>query len=79
MNRVFIRDIKLGESNVVSGFVENIRNKKSMAFIVLKDITGKLQLTIEKSNVSDAYRLVDTLCILFTNPLRLDKELIVNP
>ena len=48
MKRVLIKNIKLGEVNHVAGFVENIRNKKSMCFIVLKDVSGKLQLTIEK-------------------------------
>ncbi len=50
MKRVLIKNIKLGEVNHVAGFVENIRNKKSMCFIVLKDVSGKLQLTIEKAN-----------------------------
>ncbi len=49
MKRVNIKNIKLGEVNHVAGFVENIRNKKSMCFIVLKDVSGKLQLTIEKA------------------------------
>ncbi|MBQ9449561.1 MAG: aspartate--tRNA(Asn) ligase [Acholeplasmatales bacterium] len=48
MERKMIKDITLGQVNKVAGFVENIRNKKSMCFIVLKDISGKLQLTIEK-------------------------------
>ena len=43
-----IKNLKLGEVNEISGFVENIRNKKSMCFIVLRDISGKLQVTIEK-------------------------------
>lgn len=58
MKRVFIKDIKLGEVNHVAGFVETIRNKKAMCFIVLRDISGKLQLTIEKANHPD---LEDTL------------------
>ena len=49
MKRVNIKNIKLGEANHVAGFVENIRNKKSMCFIVLRDVSGKLQLTIEKA------------------------------
>lgn len=49
MKRVNIKNIKLSEVNHVAGFVENIRNKKSMCFIVLKDVSGKLQLTIEKA------------------------------
>ena len=39
---------RLNESIVLSGFVENFRDSKSMAFIVLKDITGKVQITIKK-------------------------------
>ena len=49
IKRVNIKNIKLGEVNHVAGFVENIRNKKSMCFIVLRDVSGKLQLTIEKA------------------------------
>ena len=49
MIRTKIKDIKLGSVNRVAGFVENIRNKKTMCFIVLRDISGKLQITIEKN------------------------------
>lgn len=49
MKRLMIKYIKLGEVNHVAGFVENIRNKKTMCFIVLRDVSGKLQLTIEKA------------------------------
>ena len=50
MKRVMLKNIKLGEVNHVAGFVESIRNKKAMCFIVLRDVSGKLQLTIEKAN-----------------------------
>ena len=48
MKRTYIKDVKVGEVNKVKGFIENIRDKKTMAFIVVRDITGKLQVTIEK-------------------------------
>ena len=48
MNRSYISNIKLGERNKIQGFVENIRNKSKMAFIVVKDITGKIQITVIK-------------------------------
>ena len=51
--RKMIKDINLGEVNKVAGFVENIRNKKSMCFIVLRDVSGKLQITVEKANHPD--------------------------
>lgn len=49
-DRIYIRDIKdhLGTEVKVQGFVDNIRNSKYMIFIILKDITGKLQITLEK-------------------------------
>ena len=53
MERVYIADVKnaIGRTVKVQGFIDNIRNSKSMAFIVLKDITGKVQITVEKENV----------------------------
>ena len=50
MERTMIKDIRAmaGGTAKVAGFVENFRDGKSMAFIVLKDITGKLQITVEK-------------------------------
>ena len=55
MERVYLGDIRhhLGEEVLVQGFVENFRNASSMAFIVLKDITGKLQITIEKEKLPE--------------------------
>ena len=63
MQRSRIAELKLGEVNKVQGFVENIRNKRTMAFLVVKDITGKLQLTIEKEKYPELAALVDTLTI----------------
>ena len=51
MERTQISQIKAGTSVKVQGFVENIRDGKNMAFMVVKDITGKLQVTIEKEKM----------------------------
>lgn len=48
MERTYAKDVRGAEQIKVCGFVENIRNKRTMAFIVLKDITGKVQVTVEK-------------------------------
>jgi len=48
MQRSYISNVKIGERNKIQGFVENIRNKSKMAFIVVKDITGKMQIVAEK-------------------------------
>jgi len=63
MKRSYIKDIVPGERCRVQGFVENIRNKRTMAFLVVKDITGKLQLTVEKEKCPALVPLVDALTI----------------
>ena len=62
MERTYINEVQkeIGSTVKVQGFIENLRNSKYMAFIVLKDITGKLQITVEKE---DHPELVDTIDI----------------
>ena len=48
MKRTMITDVRPGEKVRISGFVENLRNKRTMAFLVIRDITGKIQVTLEK-------------------------------
>ncbi|MDO5379073.1 MAG: aspartate--tRNA(Asn) ligase [Clostridia bacterium] len=48
LERTYAADVRGADEIKVCGFVENIRNKSKMAFIVLKDITGKVQVTVEK-------------------------------
>ncbi len=62
MERTYIKDITPGICRV-SGFVENFRNKRTMAFIVVKDITGKLQVTIEKEKHPEFTEMLDKLTI----------------
>lgn len=63
MQRSRIAEVQLGQVNKVQGFVENIRNKRTMAFLVVKDITGKLQLTVEKEKYPELAAIIDTLTI----------------
>ena len=62
MERTYIKDVVPGVCRV-QGFVENFRNKKNMAFIVVKDITGKLQVTIVKEEHPEFNELLDQLTI----------------
>lgn len=63
MNRTYISDIRAGETCRISGFVENLRNKRTMAFLVIRDISGKLQVTLEKEKNPELAALVDQLTI----------------
>ena len=62
MERTYIKDVAPGVCRV-SGFVENFRNKRTMAFIVVKDITGKLQVTIEKEKHPEFEEMLGALTI----------------
>ncbi|MBR6442994.1 MAG: aspartate--tRNA(Asn) ligase [Clostridia bacterium] len=63
MERVYANEVinHIDEQVKVQGFVENIRNSKAMAFIVLKDITGKIQITLEKEPNPSLAEIVDTI------------------
>ena len=62
MERTYIKDVPPGVRRV-QGFVENFRNKRTMAFIVVKDFTGKLQITIEKEKHPEMLEMLDKLTI----------------
>ena len=62
MERTYIKDITPGVRRI-SGFVENFRNKKNMAFIVVKDVTGKMQVTVIKEEHPELSELLDKLTI----------------
>ena len=62
MERTYIKDITPGKRRI-SGFVENFRNKKNMAFIVVKDITGKMQVTVIKEEHPELCEMLDKLTI----------------
>ena len=63
MNRCMIKDIKehLGQTVKVQGFVDNYRDSKAMAFIVLKDISGRLQITVEKEKLPEVAEAIANL------------------
>ena len=49
----------------ISGFVDEIRNLKWVQFVVLRDHTGKVQITIEKSEEAnkELVEIVDNLTV----------------
>ena len=65
--RTLINRAATNESVLIQGFVEHIRNTRNMAFLVLRDRSGRLQATIEKSAHPEWNELLDAL----TRPMRL--------
>ena len=62
MERTYIKDITPGK-RLIKGFVENFRNKKNMAFIVVKDVTGKMQVTVIKEEHPEMSEMLDKLTL----------------
>lgn len=53
MKRTYIKNLSEGEC-LIKGYVETIRDKKIM-FLVIRDVTGFVQVTIEKDKCSEVY------------------------
>ena len=51
MNKIYVNELNnyIDKDIVFSGFVDTIRDKKWVMFVILRDSTGKVQMTIEKS------------------------------
>ena len=63
MQRTYIADVKDGQQVKIQGFVENLRDGKAMAFLVIKDITGVMQVTVEKEKAPAVAEVVSQLTL----------------
>ena len=63
MERTLIQNVKPDCKVKISGFVENLRNKSAMQFIVLRDITGKIQVTVEKAKLPEVAKIIDGVTV----------------
>ena len=61
MERTYAANVRGADEIKVCGYVDTIRNKSKMAFIVLKDITGKVQVTVEKNEDPELDAAVNSL------------------
>ena len=59
MKKLYVNELSehLNEKITFEGFVDTIRDKKWVMFVILRDSTGKLQMTIEKSVEKNAEML----------------------
>ena len=64
----------INEKVTLYGFAEKVRNLQWVQFVILKDKTGKVQLTIEKSDEAnkELVEIVNNLSLESTVKLRLE-------
>ena len=81
MMNIQIKDLKenLGEEIELQAFVDNIRNLQYVQFVILRDGTGKVQMTIEKSEEvnKQLVEIVDSLTLEST--VKIKGKLIDSP
>lgn len=65
MRKLYVSDLKdhYEEQVEFQGYVDNVRNLQYVAFIILRDSTGKVQVTVEKENNDELVKIVDTLTL----------------
>ncbi len=73
MKKIYLKDLKeyFGQNIEISGFVDNIRNLQYVQFLVIRDISGKIQVTIEKNEEnSELVEIVSNLTLDSTVKVR---------
>ena len=66
MQRILINDLKENINSKISGWAEKIRDTKYMIFVILKDRSGNIQVSIDKENNKD---LVEQLNGIIANSI----------
>ena len=59
MKRVLINSLIENDLAKISGWVQSIRNTKYMIFVILKDRSGKIQVSIDKNEKSELAEALD--------------------
>ena len=63
MKRTLIKELKNNEESKIAGYVESIRNKGNMQFLILRDSTGFIQITVERKNNIKIAGMIDKLTL----------------
>ena len=63
MKRTLLNQIKNNEPCKIAGYVESIRNKGNMQFLILRDSTGFIQITVERKNNEKIAEEIDKLTL----------------
>ena len=53
MERTLINELKENKESKISGFATKIRDTKYMIFVILRDRTGFIQVSLDKNEQSD--------------------------
>ena len=78
MERITINELKENTACKISGFVEKLRDTKYMIFVILQDITGKIQVSIDKAEqeklATEVIRAVPGSVVSFWGKMQLNEK-----
>lgn len=79
MKKIFINEIKnyIDQEIEIQAFVDNIRNLQYVEFIILRDSSGKIQMTIEKEGNDELVSIMESVTLEST--LRVTGKVFDNP
>lgn len=63
--KIYAKDLKkyIDKEITFDAFIDNIRNLQYVQFVILRDSTGKVQMTIEKENNDELVEIIDNLTL----------------
>jgi aspartyl-tRNA synthetase len=59
--RTYIKDLKPGQIANIEGYVYKIRDQKTVQFLIIRDITGSLQISVDKEQMAKIFEISNTL------------------
>ena len=59
MKRILINELVENEESKISGFASKIRDTKYMIFVILKDRTGSIQVSLDKGTQEELCKSLD--------------------
>lgn len=77
MQRTYISDTKAGETQKIQGFIDKIRDQKTMQFIVVRDTTGKIQVTVVKPEQPEIAEIFTNLNV--NSVVTIEGKVVENP
>lgn len=80
MNKIYVSELNkhLNEEVSFSGYVDTIRDKKWVMFVILRDSTGKVQMTIEKSEEANSKLLEIMNEVSVESTIKVTGKLVAN-
>ena len=80
MNKVYVNELNNFKDKeiVFSGFVDTIRDKKWVMFVILRDSTGKVQMTLEKSEEQNTEMLEIMSSVTKDSVIKINAKVVEN-